>query len=419
MNTSEKLAILGGDKSVDVPKPHYVWPEITDRTREAVLKQLDSTISIYNKSDIFERFENNFAKYHGRKYALLHNSGTNAIWSMFVGCDLQPGDEVICPTYTFHATATLLLQTGATPIFVDAKEDGNIDPEKIRAAITKKTKAIIITHMWGIPCDMDEIVAIAKEAGVYLLEDCSHAHGAEYKGRKVGTFGDAAAWSLQGQKTVTGGEGGIVLTDNEEIHIRELLLGHYNKRCTQEIPKDHRLRQFALTGFGLKNRAHPLAIAIAQEQFERLDSILEFRRRYAEMMMNELGGFEEISLPNTKERLPSWYAFTIQYHEEKAGVKIEKFYQALQAEGLAEADRPGSTGPIHDLPLFQNRHIVYPHLYRQTETTSSEYPQAVNFWKKAIKFPVWHRPEDEGMTRDYIKGVKKVLTNLPSLKDNA
>lgn len=137
---------------------------------------------------------------------------------MYAGCDLQPGDEVISPTYTFYATVTPMVFTRAKPVFADRKEDGNIDPWEIEKKITDKTKAIVVTHMWGIPCDMDTITAVAKKHNLRLLEDCSHAHGAEFDGQKVGTFGDAAAWSLQGQKTVTGGEGAILLTDDEEIH---------------------------------------------------------------------------------------------------------------------------------------------------------------------------------------------------------
>jgi dTDP-4-amino-4,6-dideoxygalactose transaminase len=143
---------------------------------------------------------------------------------------------------------------------------------EIEKKITDKTKAIVVTHMWGIPCDMDAITVIAKKHNLRLLEDCSHAHGAKFNEQKVGTFGDAAVWSLQGQKTVTGGEGGILLTDDGEIHTRALLLGQYNKRCKQEIPRDHPLYQYALTGFGLKLRAHPLAIAMADQQFDHFCS---------------------------------------------------------------------------------------------------------------------------------------------------
>lgn len=417
MNTSqETLAILGGPKTIEQSGPHFVWPPISDETRKAVLEQLDRTISIYNRSDIFEQFETKFSNFHGRKYSLLHNSGTSALLGMYVGCNLQPGDEVIAPTYTFYATVTPMLFTGAKPVFVDCKEDGNIDPAEIEKKITDKTKAIVVTHMWGIPCDMDAITAIAKKHNLRLLEDCSHAHGAEFNGQKVGTFGDAAAWSLQGQKTVTGGEGGILLTDNEEIHTRALLLGHYNKRCKQEIPKNHSLYEYALTGFGLKLRAHPLAIAIADQQFDHLEEWLVKRGEFADYMIDELGKYEMLQMPNTKDRKPSWYAFVMQYQQANAhGLSIEKFYEAILAEGLIEADRPGSTMPIHNLPLFTQTNEAMPHLYSEPTSDGSAFVGAEKYHHNALKFPVWSDDKDWPIAEAYVAGMKKVLDNTRTL----
>ncbi len=119
---------------------------------------------------------------------------------MYEGLGLGLDDEVICPTYTFFATVSPLMSTGSHPVFCDCRMDGNIDPDEIIRNITPKTKAVIVTHMWGIPCEMDVIQEICLQNNLALLEDCSHAHGASYGGKKVGTFGTAAAWSLQGQK---------------------------------------------------------------------------------------------------------------------------------------------------------------------------------------------------------------------------
>ncbi len=218
-----KLAILGGSKTIKKKTPHFIWPPIDKEIDCSVIKQLHETISIYNKSGIFKEFEDAFAKYHKRKYALLCSSGTLAIHSMFVAAEFKEGDEVICPVYTFFATVTPLLFTGAKPVLCDIDENGNIDPQEIKKKITPKTKGVIITHMWGIPCKMDEIVKICKENNLLLLEDCSHAHGARYKNKIVGSFGDLAAWSLQGPKNVSGGEGRILLTNNKEFYYRALL----------------------------------------------------------------------------------------------------------------------------------------------------------------------------------------------------
>ena len=399
---------MGGEKTIEIAGPHFVWPIINDETRRAVLKQLDTSISIYDRSGVIKEFEDNFSSYHGREHALLSNSGTSAIYSMFEGIGLKPGDEVICPTYTFFATASPLMHTGAQPIFCDAKQDGNIDPKEIRKKITPNTKAIIITHMWGIPCDMDEIVGIAEEFDIPLLEDCSHAHGAEYKGKKVGSFGKAAAWSLQGQKVISGGEGGIMLTDDEEIYTRAQLQGHYNKRCQKEIRGDNPLHTFYQTGFGQKFRSHPLAVAISLQQFGHLNKWLEQKRIFADKIATELHEIDFLEMPNHPEKNPSWYSFVMQYVPEKTEVPIDLFYQALQAEGLLEVDRPNSTGPIHNLPLFKRPDLAIPRLYKKPLTADDDFPIATRFYRNAIKLPIWAQPGDILMVEKYIEGIKKV-----------
>jgi dTDP-4-amino-4,6-dideoxygalactose transaminase len=415
-----KLAILGGSKTIKSMEPHFVWPLIDKQIERAVIKQLHQTISIYDKSGIFKEFEDAFAKYHQRKYALLCNSGTSAIHSMFVAAGFKEGNEVICHVYTFFATVTPLLFTGAKPILCDIDENGNIDPQEIKKKITPKTKGVIITHMWGIPCKMDEIVEICKENKLLLIEDCSHAHGAEYKEKLVGTFGDLAAWSLQGPKNVSGGEGGILLTDNEEFYYRALLLGHYNKRCKQEIPKNHPLYKYTVTGMVLKYRAHPLAIAVAYEVFKNFNKFLKIKRFFANKIIKELKNLPGISLPpaffdiNIK---PSWYGFVFQYRaEELKNLSIEKFFNALQAEGLSEVDRPGSTCPLNLLPLFQNPVELFPICKKNLFSYKpGDFPKAEKFYQNAIKLPIWATKKDLKMVKLYISGIKKVINNLHDL----
>ena len=227
--------------------------------------------------------------------------------------------QVIFPVYTFHATSSPAMQFGVVPIFCEALPDGNISPKAILSALTPRTKAVVVTHMWGMPCNMRAICKIlADHLGVLLLEDCSHAHGARIAGQVVGTFGDAAAWSLQGQKIISGGEGGITLTKHSEFFHRQLLWGHYNKRCKTTIPKDHELHKFSLTGAGNKNRAHPLAIAIAYTQLQRLDEIRTFKSRYAEYMVSKLAQIPYLEVPDmialkTAQVEPAWYALIVLY----------------------------------------------------------------------------------------------------------
>lgn len=407
---NERLAILGGPKTISPEKARFDWPKITTEVELAVINQLHKSVSIYNRSDIFEEFENRFSNYHDRKRGLLFNSGTSAIYAMYKGLELGHSDEVICPTYTFFATVSPLMSTGARPVFCDCRTDGNIDPDEIVKNITPKTKAVVVTHMWGIPCEMDVIQEICSQNNLALLEDCSHAHGAFFKGKKVGTFGIAAAWSLQGQKIITGGEGGILLTDSDEIYYRALLLGHYNKRCKQEIPAYHPLAGFSQTGFGQKFRSHPLAIAMANQQFGHLDEWIARKSQYAQWILEELGECYFLSMPQCDNRQPSWYAFVMLFNEVLAnGVGIDKFVAALHAEGLIEVDLPHSTCPIYNLPLFRSPEKAIPQLYGYQPCDERNFPNAERFYQRAVKIPVWAFSEDANIIRAYIKRFRKVI----------
>ncbi len=412
----DKLAILGGKKVVTRIHSHYSWPIISKRTEEAVKKQLYSNISIYDRSGIIEELEDKFCKIYGVKHALLTNSGTSALHSLFVAANLKEGDEVICPAYTFHATITPLFFTGAIPVLADCNADGNIDPLEIKKKISSKTKAIIITHMWGVPCDMDAIVKIAKENNLLLLEDCSHAHFAKYKGRFVGTFGDAAAFSIQGPKTVTGGEGGCLITNNDEVFHRALLLGHYNKRCKNEIPKDSEYYKYAVTGMGLKFRIHPIAAAIVYEQLESVEELVETRRIIASRLVEGLKGLKGIAIPDFEDKAPSWYAFTIQYvSAELDGLPFDTFYDALLAEGCCELDHPGSTGALNLLPLLQQPEKLFPNYDGKLNYTWGDMPHAESFYKNALKIPVWHDLDDLELVEEYIRAFRKVIKSHKAL----
>lgn len=413
-----ELAIFGGPKTIKQNGPHFIWPLITKRMEKATIKQLYKTISIYDRSGIFLEFENAFAKYHNKKYALLCNSGTTALHSMFVAADFKKNDELICPVYTFFSTITPLLFTGAKPVFCDCDENGNIDPKEIQKKITPKTKGVLITHMWGIPCQIDKIIKICRKNNLLLLEDCSHAHGARYKERVVGSFGDMSIWSLQGPKIITGGEGGILLTDNEEFYYRSLLLGHYNKRCIKEIPKTHSLYKYAITGMGLKYRAHPLAVAFAFEMFKNLDNYLTTKTFFVKKIIKEFKKTKGIAIPKISSDIrPSWYNFVFQYKsEELENLPIEKFFEALQTEGLVEIDLPKSTCPLNLLPLFQTPSELFPS-YKTNPFfyKPNDFPKAEKFYQNAIKIPVWAFKKDSKTVDAYIRGIKKVINNYHDL----
>lgn len=213
------------------PAPHFTWPPLTDTTAKAVLHQLGSAVSIPDRSGVVAELEDALTDYFGVRHAVLTSSGTAALHSTYAANSIEPGDEVIVPAYTFPATVTPLLHLGGVPVLADSEETGNVSAADVATRITPRTTAIMVTHLWGIPADMDGLCSLADARGLALMEDGSHAHGATVRGRKVGTFGRSAAFSMNGPKPLSAGEGGFALTDHDEAFYRLLLHGHYNKRC--------------------------------------------------------------------------------------------------------------------------------------------------------------------------------------------
>lgn len=401
------LAIDGGEPVIQSTDGKFIHPKITNELINTVTEQLKDTISIYDNSNIFKTFENNFKNYLHSKYALVTSSGTAAIWSLYDSIDLKKGDEVICPIYTFFATVSPIFQTGATPVFVDCDENGNMDYTKIEEKITKNTKAIMVVHIWGYPAKIDKIRQIADKYNLFLFEDCSHAHGGSYMGKKLGEWGDAAAFSLQGNKIITGGEGGILVTNNKYIYKNALLLGHYNKRCKQEIDKSSIDYKFAVTGKGMKLRAHPIAISIANHLFNNIDEMNYYKKCYADMFDNCIKDIDGLStIKYDDQSSPSFYAYIIKFDEKKFTVNREKFVDALHAEGCCEFDIPNSTTSLAKLELFKNPGYFF-HSYNKS-LVDGDYKNADKFVSEIIKLPVWYDKDDWMIVYKYCEALKKV-----------
>ncbi|KAI4209143.1 MAG: hypothetical protein LQ351_007895 [Letrouitia transgressa] len=314
------------------------------------------------------------------------------------------------------------MHLGIKPVFYDATENGTISARAIENAITTRTKAVVVTHIWGTPCDMVVIGSVLRQRpDILLFEDCSHAHGAKINGQHVGTFGDGAAWSLQGQKIVTGGEGGITLTKHPEFYYRQLIFGHYNKRCKLEIPADHHLHQFSLTGVGLKNRAHPLAIAVALSQLRQLPDFHTWKMRYANQMTVKLASIPFLDLPPLSAEVeggiqPAWYAYIIRFKAAKAprGLTRERFVEELQAKGLMNVDIPRSTGLLHREPLYNRPQELLPWLYGTDFAIANDdelFEKARAFYDEAVKLPVYATKEGQWVTDRYVEVILEVASS--------
>jgi perosamine synthetase len=387
MNERERLAIEGGSVLLQSPV-RYRWPPIDSTAVESVLQQLSSGLSIYDRSGVVRDFEERFATLHNRRHGLITSSGTAALHSVYYALGIGPGDEVICPTYTFFATAMPLFQLGALPVLADCDPDGDIDPLELDRLMTRSTKAVVVTHMWGLPCRLDEIREFCDRRGLFLVEDCSHAHGATYKGQLVGSHGHAAVWSLQGKKIISAGEGGILLTDDDELYDRAQLLGHFNRRAMEEIEPSKTYYRYAVTGLGLKYRAHPLGIAFALTQLPLLASWLRGKSANGEHLdeiVTSVHGVTPLD-PRDAARESSRYAYVFTVDAAAAGFTRDQLLGAMRAENFADIEVPVSGGPLDTLAAFQ-RPISPVASYRVTGVRGP-YPEAGRIARTSLRLSV-------------------------------
>lgn len=260
-----------------------VWPQFDDKNINDITEILRSGKVNYWTGHKGVQFEAAFSEWIDSQYSVSCSSGTSAVHIAVSSLNIGPGDEVIVPSYTFIATSFAVLQAGAIPVFCDVTADHTIDPLKIEALITKRTKAIIIVHLYGVVCDMDPIMAIAKKYRLRVIEDSAQCLGGRYKGKKVGTIGDVGTFSFcQSKHFTTGGEGGIVVTNNEEL----------SWEC----------RAFRDHGFDVKKKIDLLTL---EEQTFHVHNRIGFNYRMTEIQsaigINELSRFDSWNLPKRKE----------------------------------------------------------------------------------------------------------------------
>ncbi len=349
-SSAQTPAILGGPRAVTLDESEAQrWPIITADEEQAVLDVLRSgRLSIHEEVGALEE---DYRRFLDVRLALAHCNGTSAILAALHAFGLEPGDEVIVPSATYWASATPILHVGCIPVFAETEERClGLDPDDVESKITARTRAIVVVHLFGMPSRMDELLAVARRHGLRVLEDASHAHGAQYRGRAVGTLGDAAVFSMQTNKLCPAGEGGMLVTDDREIWERALRLGHYERLPELDSPS----RRFAATGFGLKFRMSPLNAAVARAQFRHLPQ--RNRRRhenlsYLSSRLEDLG-LDTFRAPEGVERV--YFEFHVRYDEGAAGLPGRDLVRALRAEGAA-VDRPRYP-LLHQQPLFTEGH---------------------------------------------------------------
>jgi len=361
---TDKLALFGGPKAVQSDAGDmFVWPIITKEDEDAVLDVLHKRAM--SGTDITRKFEKEFAAWQGTKHALGFSSGTAAIQTAMFACKVGVGDEIICPSVTYWASAAQVFSLGGTPVFAEIDEDTLcLNPNDIEHRITDRTKAIVVVHYLGHPADMDPIMEIARRHNLKVIEDVSHAQGGLYKGRKVGTIGDVGAMSLMSGKSFAIGEGGMLVTDDTEIYERAIAFGHYELFRADDIQTEYLKPLAGLPLGGYKYRMHQMSSAVGRVQLKYYDQRCEEIRKSMNYFWDLLEGVPGLKAHRTAKdsdsNMAGWYApHGIYKSEELEGLSVTRFTEAVRAEGVG-ACTPGCNAALHTHALF-NTADVYGH----------------------------------------------------------
>jgi dTDP-4-amino-4,6-dideoxygalactose transaminase len=332
-----KLAVNGGKPVRSEPYPP--WPYFWEEEKQAVREVLDSGKVNYWTGFRGMEFQKRWAQYCGVKHAIALNSGTSALHVAVAAAGIGPGDEVICPSYTFIGTAAAVLHQNAVPIFVDVDaRTYNIDPAAAKAAITPKTKAIVAVHLHGHPAEMGPLLDLAKKHNIVVIEDAAQAHGAEYKGRKIGSIGHLAAFSFCQDKIITtGGEGGMVTTDNDDFaEIGRSFKDHgYWEEEHKDLLQMEALYPYIHHRMGFNYRMTEMQSVIGMVCLNRLDTWVEKRRENAHYLTERIKQIPHLEppyeAPHVKHAFYK-YAFTIK--PDALTCSRDDFVRALRAEGI-------------------------------------------------------------------------------------
>jgi dTDP-4-amino-4,6-dideoxygalactose transaminase len=353
-NTDTRLALLGGRPAVTEEPP--AWPYFDQSDRDALEEVLESRVWGGYHPKVGE-LEERFAAFHGAGHGVALANGTVSLEIALQAAGVGPGDEVIVPPVTFVASATSILRVGAVPVFADLDPQTlNLHPERVAEAVTGRTRAVVAVHFAGHPADLDAMTEICARRGLALIEDCAHAHGAEWGGRRVGGFGRFGSFSFQASKNMTAGEGGILVTNDAELAERARSISNQGRRTGGEWYEHVRLGTNArLTGF---------QAALLLNQLGRLPREVETRTARAGRLREGLaqtGGLAPVpeSL-DPRVTAHGYHLFPMRYDEGAfGGLPRDRFVEALKAEGV-----PASTGypyPLYRNELFQaHRHVVRP-----------------------------------------------------------
>ena len=408
-----ELAINGGPRVREKAYPPH--PIIGDEEKREVLSVLESghlSTFIAAPGEHFlggvkiRRFEADFAAYHDVPYAVAFNSATSALHAAVAACGVNPGEEVIVPSYTFTSTATCALMHNAIPVFAD------IDPEvfcltadTIKARLTPRTRAVIPVHLFGNMADIDEIVALAAERGLKVIEDCAQAPGATHQGRPSGTIGDCGVFSFQETKNMMTGEGGMLITRNQEIAEVARLVRNHGEMVVDAQPRSYRAD---ILGWGYRMTELEAALGIAQ--LKKLDALNAVRIDLAERLSTGLREIPGLSPPLVKPQVKHvYYAYPFKYDAAVTGIPRDDFVRAVAAEGIPLAG--GYVRPLYFSPLYhENKPFIYRYFGEDVSYEPGICPVTESLHESKLILTTICRPPATGPDiDDLIIAIKKVI----------
>jgi len=388
-------------------KPMEVWPRFTRREEELVLEVLRSGRLVSTLGPKTREFERRFASFLGVKHAVAVFNGTVALHAALAALGVGPGDEVITTPFTFVSTASTILHQNAVPIFADIELDTlNIDPADVERKITDRTKAIVVVHLAGHPAEMDPILKVAREHGVAVVEDCAQAIGSEYRGVKVGGLGDLGTFSFYQTKNMTTGEGGMVVTNRDDLAERLRLIINHGQTAKYEY-----------SFLGYNYRMTELQAALGLGQLERIGELNRRREEIAKIYTDELSELdgELLRLPKARPHVRhTWHIYQVLLNTDKLRIDRDRFVEALRAENvLALVAYPK---PLHLTSLFRNK-AAFKHgcpwscaFYGRFVTyVPGSFPKAEYAAQRVVTLPTLSGMSDEDVL-DVARAVKKVAT---------
>ncbi len=371
-------------------------PDIEQAEIEEVVDALRSGwITTGPKTKAFER---RFAEYVGARHAIAVNSCTGGLHVALAAADIGPGDEVIVPTMTFCATANVVVHQGATPVLVDVEPDTlNIDPWCLEAALTDRTRAVIPVHLYGHPCDMDQIGEIATAHDLLVIEDAAHAVAAEWRGERIGSLSPATVFSFYATKNLTTAEGGMITTDSDEYAERmRIWTLHGISRDAWKRYSAEGSWYYEVSVPGFKYNLTDLQAALGLHQLARLESMTRRRAELAAGYDEGLSVLQEIELPAVRDGIRhAWHLYPIRLQLERLTIDRAEFIEQLKAEGIGTS--------VHFIPLHR-----HPYYRERFGFCPVDFPVADAAYERLISLPLYTRMSEQDVD-DVVEAVRRVV----------